>query len=221
MPNPLRAAERRLVGALCMVAWLATGCVDVRIEQVQTQRAPSVAGNPDDLAVILTRRQGVGDADETDFADCLGDKLDDELALYPQRGLRDLLFPWFEPRIAPRTLDDFQGLIKDAVVAKRLRETGVRYIIWVDGDTHTPDPLMMWPVGVSWEKSLSYDASVWDVKKKSSLGKVHIDAKGTSYLLVAIVPLPLIARTDASACSALAAQLAELLPGEQGETRPR
>lgn len=43
------------------------------------------------------------------------------------------------------------------------------------------------------------------------MGKLGVDASGTSYVSVVILPLPLIARTRSVACGGLADQLREFL----------
>lgn len=58
-----------------------------------------------------------------------------------------------------------------------------------------------------WEKDSSYEASIWDLKRARSVGLISAEASGTSYLPAIIVPIPLIARTQAAACDGLAEQL--------------
>jgi hypothetical protein len=62
-----------------------------------------------------------------------------------------------------------------------------------------------------WEKNAGYEASVWDLAALDSMGKITIDASGTSYVPAPIIPVPLIARTQATACKELAEQLEEFL----------
>lgn len=199
-------SSRGLIGAILLLA----GCVNVHVEEVKT--APSVSSiTADATVVVLTRRYQA----DPDFANCIGDKLaDDHFTLYPRQVFKDLLFPWFESRIAPRSIDDLRGLLADPVAAERLRKTDIWYLVWIDGVTETARPNVFWPVGLSWETASNYEASVWSLRPASPLGKVSVRANGTSYVLMVMVfpaVLPFIARVEAAACDQLATRLRDLL----------
>lgn len=210
MPRSRHCPEGGSTGVLIGAILLLAGCVSVRVEEVKT--APSVGSiTAEATVVILTRRYQT----DPDFANCIGDKLaDDHVTLYPRQAFKDLLFPWFEPRIAPRSIDDLRGLLVDPVAADRLRRTNIWYLVWIDGATETAKPSVFWPAGVSWETASNYEASVWSLRPASPVGKVSVRANGTSYVLVAMVlpvPLPFIARVEAAACNQLATRLRDLL----------
>jgi hypothetical protein len=131
---------------------------------------------------------------------------------------RDALFPWFEPRTAPAKTSDLPELMATPVLAERLQEIGLRYLVWIDGSTVRTDSGGSMTCSVttagagcfgflSWENDSSYEATVWDVRNGNAVGRVSSDAVGTSYMPAIVVPLPFIARVQNSACTSLAGQL--------------
>jgi hypothetical protein len=110
-------------------------------------------------------------------------------------------------------------------VAQRVAESGVRYIIWIDGATRQTDsggsltctlsPSIVSCLGFGWwEKESDYQAVVWDLTTARTAGSVSTNVTGTSALVGVLVPLPFIARVQGAACSRLATQLGAFLRGE-------
>ena len=62
-----------------------------------------------------------------------------------------------------------------------------------------------------WEKSSDYEATVWDLRNGISAGSLTTDVKGTSVMIGAIAPIPLIAPVQSTACDRLAGQLRDFL----------
>lgn len=60
---------------------------------------------------------------------------------------------------------------------------------------------------LTWENDSSYEASIWDAHTARTAGRVSSDAAGTSYVPALVIPIPLIARVQTSACVSLAEQL--------------
>ena len=100
-----------------------------------------------------------------------------------RRAFIDALFPWFEPRTAPQGAD----ALPDPAGATRRRanaseESGVRYIVWVTGDTERSPrvaaacPAPWRPGGGGcfglawWENDSSYEAAIWDIRDGKSAG---------------------------------------------------
>jgi len=67
---------------------------------------------------------------------------------------------------------------------------------------------------LTWEKDSSYEASVWDAHTAKTAGRVSSDAAGTSYMPAIVVPIPIIARVQNSACSSLADQLKQFVQND-------
>jgi hypothetical protein len=142
-----------------------------------------------------------------------------------ENAFRDALFPWFEPRTAPVNASDLTDLVSLPILSDRLQQLGLRYLVWIDGDTDRTDAGGSLTCSVTaagagcfgfltWENDSSYEATVWDIRNGISAGRISSEAVGTSYMPAVIVPLPFIARVRANACSRLADQLKTFLTAE-------
>ncbi|TVS16741.1 MAG: hypothetical protein EA417_08810 [Gammaproteobacteria bacterium] len=202
--------------------FLLAGCVSSTVEEV---RSGATGMRDTDNVVVLGRRHNNGYETEPDFVSCVGNSLAsgrNRISVLPEREFVDTLFPWFEPRTAPIEIRDLPGLMSNNLVAERLQAAGVRYLVWLDGSTSTNDTsgsmtCAVSPTGggcfgfVTWDRDSSYEASIWDLGSMSKVGKISTDASGTSYMPAVIVPVPLIARVQSSACGGMANQLKAFL----------
>ena len=174
--------------------------------------------------VVLGRRDKAEYQTDRDFTDCVRSSLADggAFSVLEEDTFVDRMFPWFEPRTAPMSAEEMVQKLSDRAVAKRLEETGIRYLIWLDGVTRPGDEgggmsCAFGPGGggclglLWWENNATFEASVWDLSNLESLGKITVDASGTSYVPAVIIPLPLIAPTQAAACEGVTTQLLEFL----------
>lgn len=216
---------RRL--SLLLVAVMAlTACVSAKVEQFRSAPrgvAPLAQG---DTVVVLSRRQHGDREAEESFTRCVENKLaGQQLPVTPQNDFVDALFPWLEPRAAPLSARALPKLLDQPGVADRIRAARVRYMIWIDGKNETGGnrgalscaaaPGFAGCLGFGmWDKESDYEAEVWDLESRNALGKVSARATGTSYIPAVIIPIPLIARTEAAACDGVSEQLADLIrPG--------
>jgi hypothetical protein len=181
----------------------------------------------DEAIVILGRRQGAAYETRAEFVECVGDRIargTDGINVIPEQHFVDALFPWFEPRTAPLRSDDLQQLMAQPLVTEKMAEFGIRYIVWLDGQTETTSRMgsiscAIGPGGGgcfgfgSWEDDSSFEARVWDVTSHSAVGTISADSNGQSYMPAVFVPIPLIARVEANACSSLADQLKQFVQG--------
>lgn len=177
--------------------------------------------------VILGRRQGSTYETREEFVNCVGERVArgaEAIRVIPEKEFIDSLFPWFEPRTAPLRTSDLQVLMEEPLVAQKISEYGIRYIVWVDGQTETSNRMGSISCAVgpggggcfgfgSWEDDSNFDARVWDVSSFVSVGTISTDSTGQSYVPAVVVPIPLIARVEANACSSLAAQLQQFVNG--------
>jgi hypothetical protein len=192
-----------------------------RVEE--SRQGPATRIEAGEAVVLLTRHQSNVRETERSYQDCVVDELASGERALPTRSeqeFMDGLFPWFEPRLAPTTVEQLPKLLSQPGVAQRISETGVRYLIWLDGETQTIDGggtiscdlLGFGCVGFQWwQKDSSYEAAIWDLKTASSAGIISTAVSGTSYMPAIVVPIPIIARTKAAACQGLAKQLKEFL----------
>jgi hypothetical protein len=201
-----------------LAATTLSGCVTSRVEHIKEGTTGIAEG---EAIVIMAKSYHLGNETEAKFIRCVGDSIGrgkDGLRVIPNQEFVDALFPWFEPRTAPAETKGLPALLSRPGVAETIREKGVRYLVWLDGDTDKTGGggSMSCAIGPGgggcfgfawWQNESAYEATVWDLDGLQDAGTVSADVSGTSFLPAIIVPVPLIARTQHKACKALADQL--------------
>ncbi|HEY5810343.1 MAG TPA: hypothetical protein VIT67_20385 [Povalibacter sp.] len=140
----------------------------------------------------------------------------------------DAFYPWLEPSTAPVNPQTFSAFLARPGVAERVTSLGVRFIVWVDGTTQKTDgggsiACAVGPGGAGclglgwWEKQSDYEATVWDLRDGVSSGTVSTDVKGTSVMIGAVAPIPIISPVQSTACDRLATQLKSFLVGTEDD----
>lgn len=235
-----RLRARRAIVCMVTAGTVASGCMTSKVEE-NRQVAASIQAN--ESIVVLKKPQLEGVGTEEKFLDCVQEHLGGVL-LHPEEGqsarrlrdggvpfriygeqeFTDALFPWFEPSTAPANAAGLRNLLARPGVNDRLAEIGVRYVVWIDGNTRKTDgggsvacaagPGGAGCLGIGWwEKQSGYVASVWDMATASELGTVSTDVSGTSVLIGAIAPIPIITPVQRTACDRLSEQLRSFLIG--------
>lgn len=211
----------RLIG-LGLIGLSLAGCMTTRVEESKNAKTGIAEG---ERIVILEASYHNGNETEDQFVDCVAKTVQkgrNGLSVYPDQEFIDALFPWFEPRTMPQGPESLPDLMGKPGVNERIRESGVRYIVWVTGDTERSASGGSLSCAVApggggcfglawWENDSSYEAAIWDVRDGKSAGEVSADVQGTSVIPAVIVPLPLIARTQAAACKGLARELRDFI----------
>lgn len=210
--------------ASVLLAVLVSACTTTTIDEFRQGETGIEAS---ESIVILGRRQGGSYDTRAEFVECVGDHMSDGqngLRVIPEQEFVDALFPWFEPRTAPMRSSDLEQLMAQPMVTDKINGYGIRYIIWLDGQTETISQMgslscTVGPYGGgcfgfgSWEDDSSFEARVWDVSSYEAVGTISADANGQSYLPAVVVPIPLLARVEANACNSLATQLKQFVVG--------
>ena len=230
-PKPFAATRWRKALASCVIATAAVtsvgGCVVSRVEE---SREAVARMSDNESIVILVRRQSVQSETEEGFSDCVRDFMKRgaiDLNLGGEQAFMDALFPWFEPRLAPTSAEALPALMELPGVTERIAQSGVRYLVWIDGQTEITGGggNISCSIGAGgagclglqwWDNDSTYKASIWDLKFAESAGTISSAATGTSYLPAVVIPIPLIARTKAAACKGLARQLEEFFEVDGG-----
>ena len=210
---------------LPLLVVLLASCTSTTVDEFR-QGATGI--NSDESVVILGRRHSSDYETRAEFVDCVGERMttgNDALSVIPEKQFVDAMFPWFEPRTAPLRTRDLERLMSEPVVADKMAEFGVRYMVWLDGFTETSGrtgtiSCTVGPGGAgwfgfgSWEDDSTFDARVWDVASLQNVGTISTDATGQSYVPALVIPIPLIARVEANACIRLGDQLKQFVNGE-------
>lgn len=235
------AARRRSALGLGALTVLAAGCMTAKVDETR-QVAAAIEAN--ESIVVLKKPQLEGLGTEEKFLDCLQENLGGELVhpedgqsaktakakdvvpfkIYGEQQFADALFPWFEPSTAPANAAGLKSVLERPGVSERLEQIGVRYVVWLDGNTRRTDgggsiACAIGPGGGGcfgvgwWEKQSGYVATVWDLQNGSELGSVSTDVTGTSVLIGAVAPIPIITPVQRTACNRLADQLRSFLVG--------
>jgi hypothetical protein len=203
---------------LGLVSMSLGACVTSRIEDSRQGKTGLEEGEG---VVIMAKSYHLGNETENKFISCVGDSIGrgrNGLRVIPNTEFVDALFPWFEPRTAPADTKGLPELMTRPGVAEMIKSKGVRYVIWLDGDTDrvAGGGSMSCAAGPGgggcfgfawWQNDAKYEASVWDLVGLEDAGTVSADFSGTSFLPAIVIPIPLIARTQSKACKGLADQL--------------
>jgi hypothetical protein len=212
----------------CLMVVSVSGCMQARIEESRELATPISKG---ERVVVLAKPQIEGAGAEEDFMDCVGHGLSGgakHIEVTDNNEFVDKMFPWFEPSTAPGKPEAMAALLARPGVAEQVTESGVRYVVWLDGSTRKVDGGGSLACGAApggagcigfgwWEKESAYEATIWDLKEGKSAGSVDTNVTGTSAIVGAIVPLPFIARVQATACNRMSRQLRSFFEGTDGQ----
>jgi hypothetical protein len=214
----------RVTSAIAGVLVL-SGCMQARIEESREMATPMAKG---ERVVILAKPQIEGAGAEDEFMDCVSDNMGGRngVAVHDNNEFVDKMFPWFEPSTAPQRPEAMSALLARPGVADQVGASGVRYVVWLDGSTRKTDGGGSLACGAApggagcigfgwWQKESAYEATIWDLKQGKSAGSVGTNVTGTSAIVGAIVPLPFIARVQATACNRMSSQLRSFFTGTE------
>lgn len=223
MPINESISARTLLAALLLA--VLNGCVTALVEDA---RENPTGLNEGESIVVMAKSYHQGNETEADYIRCIENAMSrgaNAIRVVPNQQFVDALFPWFEPRTAPASTKGLVKLMERPGVSEAVKRMGVRYIVWLDGDTERVAQggslsCAAGPGGGGcfgfawWQNDADYEASVWDLDAFESAGTVTADFSGTSFLPALVVPIPLIARTQARACKGLAKQLQAFIVGD-------
>lgn len=219
----IEMGQLKAFSLLCVIAVLGA-CTSTTVDEFRQGETGIERG---ESIVILGRRHASDYETRAEFVQCVGDRIEsgsNPISVIPEQEFVDAMFPWFEPRTAPLRTRDLERLMAEQVVAGKMNEFGVRYMVWLDGYTETTGrtgtiSCTVGPGGAgcfgfgSWEDDSNFEARVWDVASLQNVGTISTDATGQSYVPALVIPIPFIARVEANACTRLAEQLKQFVNG--------
>ncbi len=220
----MQCSIRSVIGITLILASL-PACTSTHIDQFR-QAATSI--NKGESIVILGRRQNNNYDTDGKFVKCVGATVangNDRIRVIPEQEFLDAMFPFFEPRTAPVRTAHLKQLMAVSEARQRLKDYGLGYIVWVDGTTRRSGQYgnincSITPAGGgcfgfnSWQDDSRFEAEVWNLDTLESVGSISTDSNGQSYLPALLLPIPLIAQVEASACSGLGRQLKQFITGK-------
>jgi hypothetical protein len=200
-----------------------SGCVTSKVDQMVFNEPTEGIG--DSTVVILGRRHASDYETEPDFIECVGDHIasrDKSIEVIGELDFLNQLYPWFEPRTAPLHATDLNRLMLQEPVALKMAELKTEYMIWIDGSTVRTDSsgsmtCAIGPGGAgcfgfgTWGNESNYEAIIWDFTDQAEVGRVNTSASGQSYMPAVVVPIPIIAPVQGTACDGIGDQLLQFL----------
>ena len=203
-----------------------SACVTSTVDEMVFNEPTEGIGDAN--VVILGRRHSSDYETEPDFIDCVGDHVvarDRSIGVIGELDFLNSLYPWFEPRTAPLHPEDINKLLVQEPVAEKLKELKVEYMIWIDGSTVRTNSAGSMTCGIgpggggcfgfgTWGNDSNYEATIWDFTDGAEVGRVNTFASGQSYMPAVVVPIPIIAPVQGTACDGIGDQLLEFLSSE-------
>lgn len=220
----IRVAISAAVASLLLI--LLPGCVTSSVDEMVFNEP--IEGIGDASVVILGRRHASDYETEPDFIECVGDHIaarDKSITVIGELDFVNTLYPWFEPRTAPLKPKDIDRLMLQEPVRQKMAELKTEYMIWIDGTTVRRDSAGSMTCGIgpggagcfgfgTWANDSNYEATIWDFTDRTEVGRVNTSATGQSYMPAVVVPIPIIAPVQGTACDGIGEQLLEFLSSE-------
>ena len=179
-----RIKHLSLLFALVVGIALTSGCVSTTLQQI---RETSSEISDHESIAILGRLHKSKEETEIDFVDCVSSRTsmgDDGLNVLKSQAFLDSFFPWFEPRTAPRETKELVQFLDTPLLVKRFRDIGLRYIVWIDGQTERVDQSGTLQCAIatsgvpacfgflSWDGQSNFEATVWDIERGITVGNI-------------------------------------------------
>ena len=211
-----------------LLAAALAGCASTTTIDDYRSTAEPIEIAVDEKVAILGRSDAGHYETDRDFTDCLGDKLENSnFRVMSEEEFVDALYPWFEPRTAPKHLKRLKQLMQDPVIQEKVREERIRYLVWLDGKVESQGLSGTMTCGMtaygggcfgyqSWDKEAEFEAVVWDLTDLTEEARIQVDSEGTSYVIGIVAPIPLLTRVKSEACAGMVERLRSYFSNEVG-----
>ena len=137
MKSSLITISLKSAYSLLLMLGVLVSCTSTTIDEF---RQGETGIESDEAIVILGRRQASDYETRSEFVSCVGERMtrgDNAIRVVPEQEFVDAMFPWFEPRTAPLRTRDLERLMAEDVIAEKMNDFGIRYMVWLDGFTET------------------------------------------------------------------------------------
>jgi hypothetical protein len=212
--------------AAIVLPMVLSGCVTSTVDEMVFNEP--LEGIGESTVVILGRRHASDYETEPDFINCVGKHItsrDKSIEVIGELEFINALYPWFEPRTAPLRPQDIDRLLQQEPVAVKMADLRTRYMIWIDGSTIRTDSAGSMTCGIgpggagcfgfgTWGNASDYEATIWDFTDRSEVGRINTSTSGQSYMPAVVIPIPIIAPVQGTACDGIGDQLLEFLSSE-------
>ena len=195
------------------------GCAaTTTIDEYRPSNEPIMLSGNEKIALLGRRDAGHYETDR-EFISCIANKIKGgNVDVLEEQDFIDAIYPWFEPRTAPKGLARLKRLLQQPFIKAEIDRQRVRYLIWMDGSTETQGnagsiSCAVGPAGggcfgfAKWDKVSIYEAIIWDLQLLEEKGRLRVDSEGSSYLIGAVAPIPLLTPVKSDACSSMGKQL--------------
>lgn len=213
--------------SLFLAAALA-GCASTTTVDDYRPTAERITIGAHEKVALLGRRDASHHETDGDFIRCLGRHMaNSNFQVMPEREFVDALYPWFEPRTAPRHLRRLKAIMQDPKVKEKVQQENIRYLVWLEGEVESQgvDGAMhcgLGPAGAgcfgytAWDKYATFEAIVWNLVDLTEEARIQVDSEGTSYVIGIVAPIPLLTPVESEACEGMGNQLRSYFAQEDG-----
>lgn len=172
-----------------------------------------------DKVVVLGRHDAGHYETDLSFIQCIGNQIEgSDVIVVPEVEFINSMYPWFEPRTAPKGLGRLRQLMERPFVRQKLDDEKIRFLVYLDGEIESSGHAgsMSCSIGLgfggcfgftTWDKTAFFEAVVWDLEDLTEEARIRVDSEGTSYVIGLVAPIPLLTPVESQACSGMGKQL--------------
>jgi hypothetical protein len=207
-----------------VLAWLAGA--GVATAGVRPVFSSSGSAPPAEPRILLVPNLGTWlYTDATRAMDCVGHRLAQArppFEVMPAGQVRLEFFPWLEPSTAPKSLEELQRWAAEPAVRNKMRAIGARYLLEFRGGTKTEIPgggILCGAgfgaggcFGFAWgSRESAFNATLLDMWEGGKPLEVSATRRGGVYMPAFVLPIPLMAQTESTACEELSQRIHDRL----------